>query len=212
MFKCGDYFWPDRPGPGAEDFIRGQENVAAYYAQLVPEPRRIAVCAGANVGIMPRIYARYFQRVYAFEPDPENFRCLNSNIAPCESEGDVTASNMGLGREFMEAYLYHDPENCGASYVLKDEAEKLHPIALEALDTFDIQSVDLLQLDVEGMELPALRGAERTIIRCRPVIIVEMKHGERYGWLPEDMEGFMGRLGYKFDHYRRNDWIYRHHG
>jgi Methyltransferase FkbM domain len=42
-----------------------------------------------------------------------------------------------------------------------------------ALDEFNLPRVDFIKLDVEGMELEALQGAEKTIKSSRPVLLVE---------------------------------------
>ena len=41
------------------------------------------------------------------------------------------------------------------------------------LDEFDLPRVDFIKLDVEGMELEALEGADKTIKRSRPILLVE---------------------------------------
>ena len=42
-----------------------------------------------------------------------------------------------------------------------------------ALDEFNLPRVDFIKLDVEGMELEALEGAEKTIKSTRPILLVE---------------------------------------
>jgi hypothetical protein len=47
-----------------------------------------------------------------------------------------------------------------------------------SLDSFGLARLDLLKIDVEGMESEVLQGAQATIYRCRPAIFVEtMKIG-----------------------------------
>jgi FkbM family methyltransferase len=41
------------------------------------------------------------------------------------------------------------------------------------LDEFGLSRVDLIKLDVEGMELEALEGGRQTIERCRPIMLIE---------------------------------------
>ena len=207
-FECGGYRWPNRPGPGAAEFVRGQESIAHSYA-LLPARRRCAVCAGANVGIMPRIYAQYFERVHAFEPDPLNFYCLTMNMLTAPVRTHVTVHALGLGQRAADAHLYHDVENCGASYVGFHVTEDSFPVQLMPLDDLELVDVDLLQLDVEGMELPALLGARETIVRCRPWIVVEVKHQARYNWTVEEMELWLRERGYEFSAQHRNDRVYR---
>ena len=42
-----------------------------------------------------------------------------------------------------------------------------------ALDEFNLPRVDLIKIDVEGMELEALEGARRTIERSHPIMLIE---------------------------------------
>ena len=41
--------------------------------------RRVVVQAGGHIGVYPSLLARYFESVYTFEPELENFRCLVRN-------------------------------------------------------------------------------------------------------------------------------------
>jgi len=41
------------------------------------------------------------------------------------------------------------------------------------LDEYQLPRVDLIKLDIEGMELEALAGAQQTIERCRPIMLIE---------------------------------------
>jgi hypothetical protein len=41
------------------------------------------------------------------------------------------------------------------------------------IDDLELDACDAIQLDIEGYEYPALKGAERTIERFRPVIATE---------------------------------------
>ena len=52
--------------------------------------------------------------------------------------------------------------------------------------------VGLVHLDMEGMELQALRGAELLLRRCKPVVVVEENDKNR------EIKDFMRGLQYKF--------------
>ena len=53
--------------------------------------------------------------------------------------------------------------------------------------------VDFIKIDVEGAEFPVLKGGQRTINRCRPVIIFEFGMGaaDYYGAKPEQVFEFL---------------------
>ena len=51
---------------------------------------------GANIGNHTVFFSRYFQHIYAFEPNPFVYRILKAN---CEMLGNATAFNVGLGAE-----------------------------------------------------------------------------------------------------------------
>ena len=48
-------------------------------------------------------------------------------------------------------------------------------VKLIALDDLDLQDVAFVKIDVEGHELPVLRGAERTLTQQRPVVLIEIE-------------------------------------
>jgi FkbM family methyltransferase len=48
-------------------------------------------------------------------------------------------------------------------------------VKLTPLDAIDLRDVAFLKIDVEGHELPVLRGAARTLAEHRPVILIEIE-------------------------------------
>ncbi|MBA3835829.1 MAG: FkbM family methyltransferase [Sphingomonas sp.] len=80
--------------------------------------------------------------------------------------------------------MYQTPSS-GASFVcshpqvvtpIEDlEASKVVEVEGRTIDSFEFDAVDLIKLDIQGAEYPALVGARQTILRHRPVIMVEEK-------------------------------------
>jgi len=55
-----------------------------------------------------------------------------------------------------------------------------------ALDSYDFPRLDLLKMDIEGMELEGLAGAAACIAKHRPILLVEavkVDRGELRAWL-----------------------------
>jgi FkbM family methyltransferase len=145
-------------------------------------PRRTVIQAGGNQGMYPRLLADRFEKVFTFEPDPLNFFCLTQNCQKTNIVKFQAALGSGFGSVSMNR---PNRGNTGEHNVRPGSDFPLVPI-----DAFGFQEVDLIMLDVELAELPALQGATETIKRCGPVIIVE--NGDR----PPLVE-FLVSLGYK---------------
>lgn len=71
------------------------------------------------------------------------------------------------------------------------------------LDQFSAQigspRVTFIKLDVEGFELPVLRGADRLIKECRPVLWCELwaQYTRRYNYTPADVFQFLTERRYR---------------
>ncbi|RAI03608.1 hypothetical protein DLJ53_03725 [Acuticoccus sediminis] len=112
-------------------------------------------------------------RVYAFEPVLENFvlakRCIEANGLT-----NVLLTNAGLGERIEVACINvgQDENHRGGGSTIDERGQ---PTMLTTIDSFAIEDLSVLQLDVEGHELAALKGAAATIEAQRPVILVEDK-------------------------------------
>lgn len=151
--------------------------------------KRTAIQAGGNVGIWPIEFSKHFDKVISFEPDALNFECMVKNT---ENINNLHIYNAALGHESGSASLERVSYNCGAHY-LKGGQE----FVIMTIDSLDLDSCDLIQLDVEGYELNALKGAKKTIDAFHPVIMVEDKGlSNRYGTCKGDIEKWLKPLGY----------------
>ena len=56
-----------------------------------------------------------------------------------------------------------------------------------------------LKVDVEGLEIDVLQGAEKTIARCKPIIVIErcVFNSERFGLDKMASHNELDRQGYK---------------
>lgn len=154
---------------------------------------RTCVQAGGNGGLWPEHLAGSFARVMTFEPDPINFRCLVHNVA----RENVVFTQAALGERagFIEMDRWCGPANPGANRIKSGNA-----IPLVALDRYELTDVDLLQLDIEGAELGALKGAVETIDRCKPVVCLELRnHSHHYGTSDEAIRDWMRHRGYRLE-------------
>jgi len=141
------------------------------------------ITAGANLGLYARMYAKRFKKVYAFEPEWLNFHCMSYNN-PYEN---VIKFQAALGHEHTFCSMRRPTDlNVGMHHI---NELNTGTIPVVTIDSFNFQECDLIQLDVEGFEYPALIGAQKTIQKFKPVLVVERPS--------EDVLKFMKHYNYE---------------
>ena len=129
-----------------------------------------AIDGGAHIGTWTVCMSHRFRRVISFEPASDTFACLVRNALSVNAE----LNHAALGPVSGRCTLIDDPMrigNTGARVTFYGAGD----IPVIAIDDLGLSDLDFLKLDLEGCELSALRGALKTIERCKPTIMVECK-------------------------------------
>lgn len=204
MFVESGYYWPDGCASKTARYLKHMGDAEAAI-RLVPKPRKVAVQAGGFVGLWPLYLAKRFKTVVTFEPEPQNFECLVKNT---RAAGHVVMHHAMLGERSGNGTIRASGKNPGGHRAFYDGSGETKVVAI---DDLGLEGVGLICLDVEGCELPALKGAWRTISRCRPVIMFEQRgHGERLGYTDTDLDAWLMRAGYRFVKKVSRDRIWAH--
>lgn len=121
-------------------------------------------------------------KVWAFEPNLENYRCARITIEINGIE-NVTLAHAGLGSKQENLLIKTTDKNGrslgGASRIIdigSNEETRAEIVQIVTIDGAvpSNRKVSIIQLDVEGYEKEALSGALYTIQRCLPIIILEV--------------------------------------
>jgi FkbM family methyltransferase len=137
------------------------------------------VDVGASWGVYTHALAGRGARVEAFEPFPECAAALDAyargharvhvhRVALSDHEGEATLHVPRLAGDAVPTWGSLRPPGRG------DELLELK-VAVRTLDSFALDDVRLVKIDVEGEELSVLRGAAATLARSRPMLIVEIE-------------------------------------
>lgn len=97
-----------------------------------------------------------FRHIYAFEPNPKNFRKLTKNLP---EDKRITLFNAAAGRENGTVKISANEGRMSRA----DGSGKTVEIPVLALDEAVPENVTVLKLDVEGAEREAILGAKRHI-------------------------------------------------
>jgi FkbM family methyltransferase len=120
-----------------------------------------------------------FESVAAFEPEEENFRKLSAYIS--RNKGFFpNASLFPCGVYSTTTQLKFEMGQGEAGTVYGNDSHMIQCIALdECIPTFQ---PTLIKMDIEGAEIEALRGAEKVIRDCQPVLAVSIYHTPAHLW------------------------------
>lgn len=163
--------------------LLGRAEEELFILDRLPAGRGTAIDVGAHQGFYAYRMSRIFKRVYAFEPNaavtrrlqrfrPRNLRVVNVALGETRSRRPLYIPIVE-GRE-LDGWASFDRGNLPGSTGFRTLDVDVVP-----LDDFDLDEVSLIKIDVEGHEVEVLGGAKRTIERWRPVLLVEVKEGNR---------------------------------
>ncbi len=136
--------------------------------------KRVALDIGANVGLWSRDLVKHFDQVIAFEPVAMFRECLVRNV----TSANLTVESIALGDRQGLIKMVITEGNTGHTHV--DPNAIGGDTEIKRLDSLNLPVVDYIKIDCEGFEYRVLQGAEQTIKRCRPVIVIEQKPHEMY--------------------------------
>jgi FkbM family methyltransferase len=149
----------------------------------------VALDCGANIGVHTIEWAKHMYNwgnVSSFEPQEKIFYALAGNIT-LNNCFNVKANNVALGDENGKInipQLNHFKSSSFGSFELEKnennefigqtiDYNKTSEVRIVTIDSFEFKRVDLIKIDVEGMEEKVLKGAKKTIQEQKPIIVVE---------------------------------------
>lgn len=171
---------------------------------------------GAHVGSAAWAYRRLFPtaRIFCFEPFPASFEMLAHNFA---QDPSVICTRAAAAAEHGSHTLFVN-ESTAANSLFESNSEVVRATGLTALqnvgsvpvetiklDDFcaeqEINTVDILKLDIQGGELEALRGAEALLQReAISLIYSEVEFVPFYQGQPlfHDISSHLAKSGFRF--------------
>lgn len=169
----------------------------------------VALDIGANIGVHSVEWAKLMKgwgNVLAIEAQERIFYALCGNLAlqNClNARAILGAVAAEVGEISFPEPDYSQPASFG-SFELRprvggefigqplDYGKPTVTVRTLSLDSLKLSRVDLIKLDVEGMEAEALLGAAETISRCKPLLFVEIIKSDK-----KELAAYLKGFGYK---------------
>ena len=145
------------------------------------ERGRTSLDIGANKGVYTHLLAPLSHHVHAFEPNPKIFRILARSLPANVEAHPVALSNEDGIAEVMVPARKGGYSNQGAtlSHAKPIGPHKTFKAEMRRLDSYGFDDVGFIKVDVEGFEQQVLEGAEATLRRSRPTLLIEIEEKHR---------------------------------
>lgn len=210
----------DKEMVGQSQWLLDHGNVSVLEAQLAHsnisnKENPVIFDIGSNIGTFTSWMAKAFPngKIYSFEPQRLVFQMICGNMA-INNLDNVYIFNIALGNE-NEILEFEEPDyfqnvDYGTFSLKKEVLEKKSKykniVDLMTLDNFvekyKIEIIDFIKIDAEGMDLEVLKGAEKTISKFKPNILVE--HSDNENSILDSLRSELDKYNYKFEVHKNN--------
>lgn len=166
---------------------------------------------GAFQGILTLFFSSRAREVIAYEPNPPSYQRVQQNLR-LNGRDNVRVRHLAVGELEGSLTLLCDPLMPGgtsgdpavAGQIKETTTAKSVTVPVVTLDrdiaASRLPKPDLIKIDIEGMELPALKGMTQTLKQFHPELYMEM-HGatvEQKDANVRNIVDFVVRLGYGY--------------
>lgn len=196
--------------------FNGKLDKEMFFVDKLLDNRRRFVDVGGNVGFYSYHFKNRFSSIEVFEPVCEVIEGLKLAKFKNIKVHNCALSNVN-GRNMLRIPLVDGKRIISRSSLEHTESEcKTIEVEVLRLDHFNFLDVDLIKIDVEGHEYNVIDGATETIIRCMPLLIVEIE--QRH--MKQEMEvvfekvlslGYAGYFMYDNKLVELKEFSYEHH-
>lgn len=174
------------------EYCRGE---ASVYKKII-RPGMTVLDVGANIGLMSLLFARTVGNagtVHAFEPSVFANNLLRENIG-LNGLGNIRVRRAAVSDTVGKtSFVNPDPASISSfNYGSLSLAHSIRNARGEnvetdqvTVDSIDLHECDFIKIDVEGFEAAVVRGALRTIDRCKPWLSLEIGNPkDDVSWVP----------------------------
>jgi FkbM family methyltransferase len=175
------------------------------------------VDVGAHDGLITIPLSRLpGSRVLAFEPLPPAMARLREALGDAHPNVECIAAALGdqageitLAMPVLDGVAQEQWASTAKDYAAHVSARvsvQRFAVPLRRLDDHALTDLTGLKVDAEGAEYEILRGARETLLRCRPVITLEVEERHREGstWA---VPAYLDALGYDVLFELRGEWF-----
>lgn len=183
------------------------------YLDKILKSNMVFIDVGANRGEFTIFAAKRLEngKIISFEPVTKMFKELKRNV-DLNNFKNIKIIKKGAGDKKQQISIYGTSNkffdntiNEGLFTVYKSAdcnkfLEKIDVVVMDEILSKE-NRIDIIKIDIEGGELPALMGAENIIKKFKPIIILEIcdKNLKAAGYNSKNLLNFLKKYNYKFE-------------
>ncbi len=162
---------------------------------------------GANIGLYALALSKYQpdNLVYAFEPTPETFDKLKSNLALNRTSDNVKPFQIAIGNTNGQSDFIVSSQHERSSFYQSGatfgnaQVKSVVKVDVRTLDSFigQMPAPQHIKIDAEGSEAIILEGAAETIRKYKPLLYIEPHSFD----LEDKITMILQLLDYEFENY-----------
>lgn len=177
LFWPAEYGWESVYSVWKELFF---ENPGNYFSLYSPKEGEVVFDVGASEGLFALKIRDVVGKIHLFEPLPRLCDALRKTFESEIAIGHIYICPCALGAQKGKTLFRINSENLGGSHLARTgEANDLE-VTITTIDDYVeknvIDKIDLIKMDIEGAELNALKGAEKTIRTLNPRLLICTYH------------------------------------
>jgi FkbM family methyltransferase len=181
------------------NFITGKLEDELFILEYLLKRGDTAIDVGANLGVYSYKLYKIGTRLEIFEPNPTCLEILSTWV---NNKKNINLHSIALSNKDGNALLNIPIDKNGvehdasASITIQNFLNKrTHEILIKSLDFFNFSEISFIKIDVEGHEKQVLEGAENTLKKFKPSLLIEIE--QRHSIEPiQNVFNFLEGLGY----------------
>lgn len=161
------------------DCYKGTASTSQYFPDIIRKVLKtdevfvdVGAYNGDSIEEFLSVVGSNYKRIYAFEPEPVNY-CLAQKKF---SDQRIKFFMCGCGEYPNEAKIVHVNGYEGTQLECEFDDQLQECVSIIRLDDVIAEAVTYIKMDIEGMELSALKGAKHIIRRNHPKLAISVYH------------------------------------
>jgi FkbM family methyltransferase len=148
--------------------------------------KAVILDVGTNYGYLSMVWSQTLAsnggKVYSFEPSRGVFRAFQQTIQLNGTRAkNILTENKAVGLHTGNIELYDSGTT--SNIIEQENVKENYLVPMVSIDDYaqsaDIQKIDLIKIDVDGIEHEILRGAKNVLMEQKPVLVIETNNDPR---------------------------------